>query len=166
VKRATPGYGGCQREKFVKALGLRTHPRRSHFPNFHPLCADAQETGHETQVASVDQHVRTGNDAVEKVVRLGLSPRSVQPVGLGQERGIGNGGRGRLCNDVELGVCRDQQGQQGESLLMGEMSQEAGKQFLAFGRVEQCDERVRGAIDKVTYQYRPFDPDALGASRT
>jgi hypothetical protein len=49
---------------------------------------------------------------------------------------------------------------------MGEMSQEAGKQFLAFGRVEQCDERVRGAIDKVTYQYRPFDPDALGASRT
>lgn len=96
---------------------------------------------------------------MEKVVRLGLSPRSVQPVGLGQERGIGNGGRGRLGNDVELGVRRDQQGQQGESLLMGEMSQKTGEQFLAFGRVEQCDERVRGAIDKVTYQYRPFDPD-------
>lgn len=165
MKRATPGYRS-QREKFVKALGLGTHPRRSHFPNFHPLCADTKETGHETQIASVDQHVRPGNDTVEKVVRLGLSPRSVQPVGLGQERGIGNGGRGRLGNDVELGVCRDQQGQQGESLLVGEMSQKTGEEFLAFGRVEQCDERVRGAIDKVPYQYRPFGPDAQGAPLT
>jgi hypothetical protein len=74
---------------------------------------------------------------MQEAVRFRLAPRTIEPVGFGEEGGVGYGRRGRSGYDVELRIGGNEEGEHGEGLLLGEVTEETGKETLALAGVEE-----------------------------
>jgi len=101
------------------------------------LRGDSKQTGNESEVATIDQHVGSGQHAVQEIVRFRLPSSTIQSVSLRQERRIRDGWWWGSSDNVKLRVGSDEKGEESESLLVRQMAEKTRKESLAFRRVHE-----------------------------